>query len=875
MIKTRVHAARLSRQEPGGKAGWLPCLLASFLWFGGLDAQAGPAISLDTPAAFFTNAAIRLLVGAGYTVGAPGSTSNLLITVNDGGVPVTTLHIPISPINFYTPSVHRLLQLAANVYDATTNRVDLNPGAATPYPYLPSVFRPLFEEGPRDLAGRRQVFIVGYDQPNAEDLNPNGPFLGSSPPHDLSDDDDLRQLGTVQIRHMVYNVPLVIGARKGWPGFDEFAVDTQIQAARQLIFHRTAGSDTGPINEIDPVYLLTVTNVVGLQAWNSYATPFPRTLQMQVWPDISVLVTNTQTGKLLNPAPQRYAPAPTNIPAITSWPGSAWPLLQSSFITPLGSPTASYVFIPTNSVYSFANDQFVVNGSPDRTPGATNFSVPQWQLTVKARLRFALVDTAANQVVDYLNVASSRSVDLTEALMLDAVGGFGCSASYSPVYSSGAMWCTNVNSGFGVDPRMTFGVRLQIDASKGNAAGVNWNNSLPDPIFGTEKARAIARFKAQFFPDPSYLKVNTFLAPFQPFRNVHVVTLWQARDPLVHYTLGDLKNTAALTNAYYLDNFALSVPPTAFGYVNSRYEPWGGSPFHASVTDSDLTLKDPLGRSYGTSDDWDLPVGPLPGVGWLGRVHRGTPWQTLYLKSTPANLRTWLNWTGNDQLVTNLGQISTSLVPLNGLVLDASLTHPTNDWHLASLLVSLLSANDARQLRSANPASIAAWQGSLDGMMVLTNAELGQFETLIMSSNSPQAAVIATALHTKQAGQPGHYFHDPGDFLCTPEVSVVSPWLDTSHGPQALISDVAYEAIPAQLLPLLRPDSVGAMIQNGGTLSLQFSGLDGLAYAVQISPDLQSWTTLSTNYPVGGVFSLVDSQTPVAPCRFYRSVILP
>ncbi|MCX6892473.1 MAG: hypothetical protein WCL11_20075 [Verrucomicrobiota bacterium] len=296
---------------------------------------------------------------------------------------------------------------------------------------------------------------------------------------------------------------------------------------------------------------------------------------------------------------------------------------------------------------------------------------------------------------------------------------------------------------------------------------------------------------------------------------------------------------------------------------------------HASVTDSDLTLKDPLGRSYGTSDDWDLPVGPLPGVGWLGRVHRGTPWQTLYLKSTPANLRTWLNWTGNDQLVTNLGQISTSLVPLNGLVLDASLTHPTNDWRLASLLVSLLSTNDPRQLRSANPASVAAWQGALDGMMVLTNAELGQFETLLMSSNSPQAAAIATALNTRQAGQPGHCFHDPGDLLCAPELSVVSPWLDTSLGPQAPISDVAYEAIPAQLLPLLRPDSVGAIIQNGGTLRLQFSGLDGLAYAVQVSPDMQSWTTLSTNYPVGGVFSFVDSQTPVAPCRFYRSVILP
>jgi hypothetical protein len=837
---------------------------------------------LDTPAAFFTNAAIRLLVGAGYTVGAPGSTSNLLIAINDGGVSVTALHIPISPINLYTPSVHRLLQLAANVYDATTNRLDLNPGAATPYPYLPSVFRPLFQEEPRDPAGRRQVFIVGYDQPNVQDLNPNGPLLGRTTPHDLSDADDLARLGQVQVRHMVYNVPLVIGARKGLPNFDEFTVDTQIQAARKLIYHRLGTFATTPINEIDPAYLLAITNVVGLQAWNSYSAAFPRPLQMQVWPDISVLITNTRTGSLLNPTSHRYAPTPTNIPPITAWPGYNPPMLvQNSFITPLGSPTASYQFMPSNSVYSFASDQFVVNGSPDRTPGVTNFSVPQWQLTVKARLRFALVDTVANQLVDYVNLASSRSVDLTEALMLNADGSVGCGGWYSQVYSSGAMWCTNVNSGSGADPRMTFGVRLQIDVSKG-AILVNsssWANSLPDPLYAADKDKGITRFKAQFFSDPNYPKVNTFPAPFQPFRNIHMVTLWQARDPLVHYTLGDLKNTTTLTNAYYVDYLPLgpALPPTAFGDVNSRYEPWGGNPRYSSATSYDLTVKDPVARSYSTSDDWDFPSDPLPGVNWLGHVHRGTPWQTLYLKSTPANLPTWLNWTGNNQIVTNVGQLSTSLVPLNGVVFDALLTHPTNDWRLASLLVSLLSTNDPRHLLSANYAQVSDWLGALDGMIVLTNTDPRQFDTVIMSSNSPQAATIAAAMNTARSLQPNHYFLDPGDVLSTPELSVTSPWLNTSSYAQlwAGLSDAAYEAIPAQLLPLLRPDSVGTILPSDGPLRLQFSGIDGVAYAVQVSLDLWSWTTLSTNYPVGGVFSFADSQPPGAPSRFYRSVLLP
>ena len=86
------------------------------------------------PAQFFTNAAIRLLVDAGYSVGNPLGATNVLVTNYLNGVLVTNLQIPIWPTNFYTPSVHRLLQLAANMYDATTatNKAGLL--------YLPTVY---------------------------------------------------------------------------------------------------------------------------------------------------------------------------------------------------------------------------------------------------------------------------------------------------------------------------------------------------------------------------------------------------------------------------------------------------------------------------------------------------------------------------------------------------------------------------------------------------------------------------------------------------------------------------------------------------------------------------------------------------------------
>ena len=41
-------------------------------------------------------------------------------------------NIPIYPVNYYTPAVHRLLQLAANIYDASTNKGLSSTGSFAP-----------------------------------------------------------------------------------------------------------------------------------------------------------------------------------------------------------------------------------------------------------------------------------------------------------------------------------------------------------------------------------------------------------------------------------------------------------------------------------------------------------------------------------------------------------------------------------------------------------------------------------------------------------------------------------------------------------------------------------------------------------------------
>jgi hypothetical protein len=527
-----------------------------------------------------------------------------------------------------------------------------------------------------------------------------------------------------------------------------------------------------------------------------------------------------------------------------------------------------------------------VTGAFETTSPA--FYVPHWWLSQRTRIRFALLDTSVTptRIVDYVNLDSANDprsaapFSLTDLLMLDSPAtGSQCGNYYTPNGSDGSMWCTNHYPTLGNENLPTYGILNQMGASLGlPSVTPNWNNSLNQFPMGLNEAGAIDFFRCQFDLPPltyfntTFYKSNAFNAPFQPLRNIYLFTAWQANDPLVHYTVSDL-TMLSLTSRFGFDTSTSTLGN--LGMVNYRYEPWGGYPWGSSLSTTifDLTVKDPFMLN---SDYWDFPTNPLPNLTWLGRVHRGTPWQTLYLKAPGTSFATWMQWTGNSQLVTNWNG-------LNGVAYDAYFTQPTNDWRLASLLISLLNTNDPRHLASVNQPSVPGWCGLLDGMTVLTNNEPDgqygppQFASVTMASNSPQALTIAAALVTARSSQPGQYFHDVGDILATPELSAASPWLNLSSLYQGEwgLTDEAYEAIPSQLLPLLRPDSIGSVSQSGGTLQVQFTGADGYAYAVQTSSNLLDWTTIATNCPVNGSFNFVDTPPPGSPRRFYRSVLWP
>jgi hypothetical protein len=306
---------------------------------------------------------------------------------------------------------------------------------------------------------------------------------------------------------------------------------------------------------------------------------------------------------------------------------------------------------------------------------------------------------------------------------------------------------------------------------------------------------------------------------------MYLVTSWQANDPLVHYTVGDL--TDVTTTNIVLDQFssAPSAPTDFLGALNKRYEPWGGTPGKnsSSLTAYDLRVKDPVAGLRGLSDNWDFPANKLPNVGWLGRVHRGTPWQTVYLKPSTIDLPTWQTWTGNGVVMTNFGQ--TTIVPTNYTYSDAYLTQPTNDWHLLDLFTAALDDNATRGQLSINQTNLAAWSAALSGIIALTNTvdadgnpawapqvidPAGVYNPVDATTWPPLVRLVKRINDFRGTNSARHVFSRLSDLLAVPEMTVASPFLNTNTSPTDqgyALNDAVIERLPQQIAGLLKVDT--------------------------------------------------------------------
>lgn len=755
------------------------------------------------PLQFFTNTANRLLAQAGYTFDVS--------------------HIQVYPTNFYTPSVHRIMQLAANIYDATTN----NP--ATAYPYLPTVFRPLLEHV--QLPDTNAVFITGF----TEVRNANQ-FL-TLPYRDLN---NLVDRQAVTTNDMVYGIPLVVGAKKGFPNFNELAMETVVQATRKLEFRRAANG--GPVTETNEMYILTVSNTFGVEAWNSYSNAFPRQLEMRVAVEMDASITN-ELGMVILTNHVFPAFAPTQILPGT-WRGFTTPQYASrdgSFRVPFPPGTNHFFFLNT-AAYSDATKRFLtLTGRFERN--GSQFPVPQWWLGLRTRLRFFLIDTSANRIVDYVNLDNKgETFYVTDMLMRDTPSAEPQCRIYNngETAQAGAFWCTNRQNN-AVDPRIpSIGILNQMRVSQGQVITPAW------PFNDTNKL-AVDFFRAQFKLGPLYSSgpyslTNVFYAPFSPTRDIHVFTSWQANDPLVHYMLGDLVSMNQTNRWDFAPTYGTI---TNIGVINQRYEPWSAQLVSSSTSPFryDLSMKDPL---VSRSDDWNFPTNKFPNIGWLGRVHRGTPWQTVYLKSAAALPANWMRYVNNGLMITNVGQVDTNIVALGHVIDDTAMSRPTNDWPLLDIFTAAVNDNATHGQLSVNQTNLAAWSAVLSGVNVMPDLRSNVYiqpAGLYDPLNPTPVAAIVNGINRTRAVRPDKTFHHLGEIVSVPELTVKSPYLS---GNTNYMSDEVYERIPQQVLGLLQCEnaprfviySYGQALKPANRSVMQGGNYAGLCTNYQVTAEV-------------------------------------
>ncbi len=786
-------------------------------------------LSTSNPLGFFTNLSSRLLQ------------SEFGLNLNQ---------IRVYPTNQYTPAVHRLLQVAANVWETQTNS---EAG-------LPTVFRPRF--GVTNLA----VCISGYV------FVTNDSELASLPLLDLTASTNVSALVPPDGNALVFGVPLVVGARKGLPNFNEFAMESVFQLTRKLELRKSSLGGAEKINQTNQLFVLTVTMPWGVEFWNSYASNYTR--------PVNIYVTNHCSATMTNDSGVLFI---TNFVVGAFLQSTNWPRFQE--VSP--NPTSFLVPLRINSTI------LPLTGYRPSLPGNTGFVspvsnsydtdqtflMPRWGLTITNRIHAKIVDQITGRIIDYVllgNMTSHRN--LTDEFVVPTTG------TGDPFQ---ILWATNTLPLGRLSGRP--GVIQQIRISRGIEGGVDLS-SLQWTSYGAfspnNVSAAVAGFN-QFFQPNSTSLVTT--VPFSPIIQLAMPMIWQVNDPLVHSFPSELFNVAesGLIRWIIPPGILSSNTPSNIGHKNRRYHPWGKYPSDLE-TDPDAfnaTIIDPLVRS---SEDWNFPTNATLTIESLGRIHRGTPWQTLYLKSSDLGLTNIVKnpaeWVGNYSYL----PAAIKWADWAGIAIlsDGFYTRPVRDWSLVALIASMMNTNDPRQLISINDLNQTNWLMTFNGLSALTNTTTesqllsgnpAQFQTLPLSSNSPQVLLLVQGIATVRANQSGTVFRNVGELLVTPTLSLSSPWLNQNSDFQIQrgITDEAYEKIPAQLLSRVRADSIGSVLQYGATWQIQFSGFDNYPYAVECSTNLILWTSVSTHYPTNGVFTFTDSSGGAWGKRFYRSVLLP
>ncbi|MFN7139101.1 MAG: hypothetical protein ACK4UN_07175, partial [Limisphaerales bacterium] len=405
---------------------------------------------------------------------------------------LSTSHIPLYPTNRYDAEVHRLLQVAANICDSTTNR-----GAA--YPYYPSVFRPLFTNSNGAIA------ISGYlEADDAHFISNHWLDLNLTADRDLLMSDDVRSNANV------YGQAVIIGAKKGWPNFNEFSMETIVDVSRRLELRKPNSQPQTEPAETNQMYTLSITTVFGMEAWNSYTQDFTRPLEVHIRHAIASSIVDEHRNpiRISGAGSEGHLLVPNWSKAIIL--GQYPRPLPEAFKVPLQRsfdllPSAAYIFTPPSFDFS-------TNATFRRRQG---FSVPTWHLLLTNRVQYLAVENG--RVVDFVNLDPiSTVVDLTDAL-------------YNfPTSHPWSVWGTNRIGGTSVS-HPTEGILKQLEISLGEMG------TAPFSMNDISVRHLIDQFRYFMGLSPIYgttghQPTNRILAPFSGSRKLYFRNTWQVND---------------------------------------------------------------------------------------------------------------------------------------------------------------------------------------------------------------------------------------------------------------------------------------------------------------------------------------------------------
>lgn len=745
---------------------------------------------------------------------------------------LSVTNIPLYPTNYYNATVHRLLQMTANLYEPTSTNVSHVVGAPAGHPatHLPTIYIPIFERDGNHLR------IAGYREDDGSAvLNRKWVTL-----------DQMANSG-ISLDQNVYGVPPIVAARKGFPSLNEVTLSSTFEIARKVLITKNAVSDNNqitPPKSIHEMYLLSCSNFFGVELLNAYyanSNPYPRKLRVEVFGTnrlglYNVSATGAATNKNLLQAGAQWGFRGTNSLPANSWFGGLY--RPEALRVGVSNQLTSL----SNSMYNPAANTFtrVDPKSLSYPAGSENqFAAPGFIFRCTNELACIIVDEGVSpeRVVDVVSMSRLESYFNLGQLMY---GNTDSQDTGGATIAANNVWDTNRLGGSSSLSAATRGVESQIRISRNSALVPDnvWANVKPGPTKESESQN----FRA--FWDG--LQSNTNLqkqAPFTASGRFLQVVSWQANDPLLHHIPEHMLNYAnggSGTNygmpegkswrvGVALDS-VLDVRSKTFMKPNNSHLRWGqglaGTLVDGQVNNFNPAIKDPLVR---TPDDWDFPTNAYPNLGAIGRVHRGTPWQTVFLKSTNAPLPQWVQHVGSENL-RGWKDVSADRV--------SAYNHPTNDWSLVGLFTTAVGDNAEAGTIGVNQDSLAAWSAVLSGVTVLTNAgKLGdlavafdRFKTaaenykaapfplaapgIIVAQpardllNSPVGRIV-NGINIARANSTNGLFQSVGELLAVPELTMDSPFLTT--GPQdayreKTISEEMYERIPRQILSLIRTD---------------------------------------------------------------------